>query len=698
MTKKLTPRSGRSEPRRGPRPLTRAKRRVFWILLVVMTLLPLVLAEVVCRARGFGGHPPVIARVGDDAGRTWYTTQRRGTDIYFSRGRRAPGGGMREIQFASPKPPGSVRIVLLGESAIQGFPQSLPLTDGEFLATQLREVWGPSRPVEVLNLGATAVASFPVRRFLDEAIERAQPDLVVIMVGNNEFYGAYGLASLPRPAWSPAGMRVLHELRGLGIVQGLAAFAERRSASGAPLMERAGAGRSILAEDPRRAAAARSLETHLGEMVQRCVAARVPVIVCTAPTNERGLAPIGVDPEPRLPEGERAAFHADLDAAEGALERDPAAAAEHARAALGADSTQAYAHYVLAQALARLGNDAEALHEYVRARDLDPMPWRATSAAQQAARTAAARGAVFCDMEAAFRAASPGGAIGWELLDDHVHFSLQGQVLFARSLAATMTALPEPLHVDATALAALPDWEIYAQRAGRSIFSDFTAVSHLRKLFSIDFMRRNNEAAYRRFEALSAELLARMSALDRSAVERWNDPSLHGASERPLESVVGAYRMGAGDYELAANLLRVAHQSVPDISLWRLEITWALLTCSRHLRAAPAPEDVALCHDMIRTGELLRRYGGGTDIDVLRYLGLAYNMAGDFSTAVARLEPVVGRIAGQEGWEVVSTLADSYLQLGRPGQARDLLQRAATDPQMAPAAQRMLDRLAAPSR
>ena len=57
---------------------------------------------------------------------------------------------MREIQFATPAPPGTVRVVFLGESAIQGFPQPLPLTNGSFLEAMLRDAWQGERDVEVL--------------------------------------------------------------------------------------------------------------------------------------------------------------------------------------------------------------------------------------------------------------------------------------------------------------------------------------------------------------------------------------------------------------------------------------------------------------------------------------------------------------------------------------------------------------------
>lgn len=662
--------------------------------LVVLPVAILGAAELVLRSRGLGGYPPVVERIGPAGGHVWFATNRRGTDTFFQVGH-AVGGGMRELQFVTPKPRDTVRIIFLGESAIQGFPQQLPLTNGSFLEAMLGDAWGDGRTVEVLNLGATAVASFPIACYSGEVLEH-EPDLVVLMAGSNEFYGAYGVASIPAIARSPAGMRALRWVRGLAVSQWLHSRVVPAPTAGGTLMERAAAGRAITHDDPRRAAAERTLRAHLRAIVERCAARDVPIIVCTVPTNECGMAPIGVDREPAsLAASSLEAFRADLHSAEALLDTDPLSAGERARAALALHDGHARGHFLLGEALRRQGEGSAALAEYVRARDLDPMPWRATSAAGDAARAAVAgvAGASLCDMEAAFRTESPGGAIGWELMDDHVHMSLRGQALFARTIAGAMAAMPGPLRVDPQALAALRSWEHYADRLGRGVHSDYVAATHIQKLFAAPFMRAQNETAFERADARCRELLASMSALDREAVERWWDPTLHGASDRPLEFVAGAYHLKAGDYETAARLLRIARRGVPAISSWRLELTWLLLRCHRHLHAEPTVEDRQLCQEAIGVGELLNRYSQPGDPRVLRYLGLAYNLAGNHPAAISALEPITASSSGAEGWEVVAALADSYVRVGNGDAARLVLDAASRDPETGEAAQSLLRQL-----
>jgi tetratricopeptide (TPR) repeat protein len=341
------------------------------------------------------------------------------------------------------------------------------------------------------------------------------------------------------------------------------------------------------------------------------------------------------------------------------LRDDPAGAERLARRVVERNPDHARAHFVLGQALSGLGRPGEAAPEYLRARDLDRMPWRATTAAREAVEAAAQTGGVLCDMEAAFRAASPGGSIGEELMDDHVHMTVAGQELFARTIVRTMADLPPPLHVAGSVADALPGGSAYEQRLGRSVYTDFVAADRVASLFSISFMRENNPEAAERAERRRDSLQARMSPPDRVALARWRDPALHGATDRPLTYAVGVQRMENGDYATAAELFRNARDSLPTVSLWRLELTWLLLKCRRHLAAEPDPEDLRLCREAIAIGELLDRFGDEPSPDVLRYLGLAYNLAGDHPAAVRCLERArAGGIAADDP-ESAAALADS---------------------------------------
>ncbi|HEX7879824.1 MAG TPA: hypothetical protein VF720_10465 [Candidatus Eisenbacteria bacterium] len=625
------------------------RRVLFRLAALLLPLAVLALLEGGARLAGYGGNPPLIRKVADDGDHAWYATNRPGTDIFF-RGRTVAGGGMRELQFRTPKLPGTVRVVFVGESAIQGFPQPLPLTNGSFLEALLHDAWGGQRRAEVLNLGATAVASYPAGRILEAALDH-QPDLVVVMVGNNAFYGACGVISLPPLLRSPFGVRLVHDLRSLGLAQWLEARLARPPATGGALMERMAAAGRVGPESRLRGSAARILRDDLDAMVRTCARRGVPLILCTSPTNERDLHPVGETSGP---------------------------------------AAEAYAR---GTRLSVEGKTEEAAAAWIDARDLDPMPWRATTPLQETVRSAAQGGALFCDMEGAFRKASDGGAIGWELLDDHVHMSLKGQWLFARTIAGVMTTMPGPLHVEPAALDSLPGWEAYVAGLGHSEFSDYLAVSHLTTLFRIPFMRQANEAARQRFDERLRQIEESMSPGDLAAAKRWRDPSLHGMSDRPVEFVAGVYRQAAGDFAGALELYRVARISVSVLSLWRLELDWRIITCNRHLQDGPTDEDARLGREALKIGELLTENVARPNPDLLRYYGLAQNLAGDDAGAIRSLEAVEPLPTGSDGWEVTVALADAYLGSGQREKAVALLTDATNRPETAEAARRALAEL-----
>ena len=117
-------------------------------------------------------------------------------------------------------------------------------------------------------------------------------------------------------------------------------------------------------------------------------------------------------------------------------------------AAFGAIYLGHFAEAVIIIVLFALGETNRAREAFVAARNLDSMPWRAPSSHQEAIKeAAAAEGAPVCDMEHVFRANSPGGCIGWELMDDHVHPSLRGQALMAEALVETLFQMDDPVSV-----------------------------------------------------------------------------------------------------------------------------------------------------------------------------------------------------------------------------------------------------------
>ncbi len=82
---------------------------------------------------------------------------------------------------------GNTRILALGDSNTYGLYLDAP----DAWPAQLEQQWNtanPQRPVEVLNLGYPGTNSFRVRENLPALLDKLSPDIVLIMVGFNDFW------------------------------------------------------------------------------------------------------------------------------------------------------------------------------------------------------------------------------------------------------------------------------------------------------------------------------------------------------------------------------------------------------------------------------------------------------------------------------------------------------------------------------
>jgi lysophospholipase L1-like esterase len=98
---------------------------------------------------------------------------------------------------------GGQRVVCLGDSNTYGFFLERPAA--EAFPTQLQELWNArdgAHPIEVLNLGVPGMNSSKLRTVLPDLLGTLRPDIVMVMVGVNDFWIA------PAPVSEDDGSRV----------------------------------------------------------------------------------------------------------------------------------------------------------------------------------------------------------------------------------------------------------------------------------------------------------------------------------------------------------------------------------------------------------------------------------------------------------------------------------------------------------
>ena len=263
-----------------------------------------------------------------------------------------------------------------------------------------------------------------------------RPDLVVVYTGHNEFYGLYGTGRHQRLEYFLRQLHLTHLVDGL-----LGSIGAKDEPT--DLIKMA----AVLGEVPLhgsgRATAEQNLRDNLRRVSRLCKRAQVPLVLCTIVANDAGFAPVGST------EGDEA-WKARVEQAAQVLTRgyvapeDAEGALQQLEQAAALSDEHAWLWYLQGRALERLGRDAEAQRAFREARDLDTMPWRAPTAHNAVIRAVAAETmAVLADVEAAFAEAAPAQGVGWEWMVDHVHFSVAGQALLARTVLHSVATLQD---------------------------------------------------------------------------------------------------------------------------------------------------------------------------------------------------------------------------------------------------------------
>ena len=656
--------------------LSLRKRLLFGCVMMALPFVLLVVLEGALRLFGQGGYAPLIREVGATDRGTLFITDPAGAATYFFANREHPGYN-EQYSFFQPKPPDTVRIFFVGESAIKGFPEPRNLAASAFLRAMLQDSW-PDKKVEIINLGITAVASYPVLEAATEAL-KYEPDLIVIHTGHNEFFGTYGVASVGRAGSRPWMLKANRALRSLALVQGLDRLPHKaRPEESKTLMEMM-IGRSYTApEDWSRRAAARNLEANIGEMLDRCRARGVPALVCTLPTNERDLAPFGEDRLAGLREVEKSRFMELFNSATNQTTLDPGKAAQQLQAALKIFPDHARAHFLLGQALAALGQSKEAVEQFTRARDLDSLPWRAPSLSQEAiVRAVGQRRVAICNLEKLFRTNSPGGTIGWELMDDHVHPTLRGQWLMAKGIVESLTRFDGSLHVAREACDKLADAEAYARRLGDNPYDRYGVATQMRTVFNISFMRESNPGAFARFDQAVSEFENSQPKEIREALVEWQTHKPHAGGKRPLTAMVARVLMRQGKIAEAQQLYQIAQRSVPDYTSWHLEYVYFDLACAEKLHSALTAADKARALAEINQGKFLLAHGFSESGLTERYVGRLHQLRGEFAEAIPFLLASRPKLTGFDLVAADQALLVSYVKTGALEKARALAQAGA---------------------
>ncbi len=333
--------------------------------------------------------------------------------------------------FALPKDPSTVRIFCIGGSATAGMPFFKAGAFSRMLDISLNASPSPHR-FEVINAGVKGYSSFEVNLLVEELM-RYQPDWLVVYMGNNEYYGEFSELGGGRGSHVLLGLnRLIHKSRLYKLFQRIispalsprphgddkAEYLDRKSAWIKQRLENASV------DAARRREAVQWYKDNLDAVIETAQQGNVKVVLCTLAVNKRDYPPITAGFRLESPEGCRAI---DPGACQDVLDK--------ARRVSDAGLSYRAGCCALQQ-----GRRQKARTFFQHAVDTEPMPFRASSAINRAVRDAAGDpGIILADVEQAFNKASKQGIPGDDLFVDHVHPTIRGNRIIARTIMEAVT-------------------------------------------------------------------------------------------------------------------------------------------------------------------------------------------------------------------------------------------------------------------
>jgi tetratricopeptide (TPR) repeat protein len=441
MSKHRTKRRVSSQqPTQGATELSPSRRRIFLILTILFPFLLLGLLEAVLRVADYGGDLRLVIKrqVG---GKTFYSINRAVARRYFAQAGTIipePADDVFEIE----KRKNTKRIFCLGESTMAGFPYEFNTTAPSFLRDRLHTLL-PQYNIEVINVGLSAVGSFVVLDFIGELMDY-EPDLFIVYVGHNEFYGAYGAGSRVAMSGSPSltrlALRMLQFktflfLRDVYLAIGQHLSSSKSPAADATLMGQMVGEQIIPYKSPLYEQARATYRENLERILAIAQAHGVPIVVSTLVSNLKDHPPFKSLAAEHTDERTKKTWEECIRRGDslsnvGAL---PAAIAQY-RQAVQLDTMNAEAFFKLGRTLYDAGHFDEANAALTRAKDLDALRFRATEEFQnELLRVCSERRVVVSRVDSAFAANSPHGIVGNTLVLEHLHPNIKGYFLMAKT-------------------------------------------------------------------------------------------------------------------------------------------------------------------------------------------------------------------------------------------------------------------------
>jgi tetratricopeptide (TPR) repeat protein len=574
------------------------------------------------------------------------------------------------ISISQRKPPDTIRIFVLGESAAKGEPQ--PAFGFPRMLQALLQLRYPGTRFEVVNAAMTAINSHAILPIARDCAS-ADGDIWVIYMGNNEVVGPFG-----------AGTIFGRKIPPLPIIRGSLALEATRSGqlldSLLGSLKRSGAQNDewhgmqmfleqrVTADAPGMEHVYRNFERNLADIIETGRSHGVGIVVSTVAVNLLDCAPFGSAHRAGLSQTESTnwnnIYQLGIQAQEAGKYAD---ATQRYTEAAKIDSAFAELRFRQAMCEVMTGN-RQAREDFLAARDLDTLRFRCDSRLNEITRRAATNRTsgriLLADSERAFEHRSLSGVPGGDLFYEHVHLNFSGNYLLAKTIGEEVTKLlPKSVVGSKEAMEAWPSQQDCAKRLGWSEYS-WLMVMHdiLARVRAPPFTgQATHEQQVNILKAAMDQSAGALLPAGVSAASNACEVALKSAPDDPvLLGQLSYFKKAGGDLQGAATLERRALEILPTDSLGWQRLGLILVGQQKIKEAADA---------FSRAIEL-----DPADVISLQNLGQSLWLVGRKEEAIAKYQRAVKLQPNFAiGWLGLGTLLQ---ETGRNAEAQDCFQKA----------------------
>ncbi len=417
------------------------KKISFIVIIVSLPIFIFVLLEAILLSINYDESAETVITI-ERNGKKYYTINQLVGKKYFNKTKLYYRKGQHDF-FEVEKSNNTIRIFCFGASTTAGFPYEYNAIPTEFLHRQL-EILLPNKNIEVINTAIAATNSFTVFD-LEKDLIKYKPDMFIVYMGQNEFYGAFGVGSSISLGENRSLIKAhlwLHKFRSYLLIKNIIAYIlgnndEKENIS---LMEDMIQNNAISLNNETYLTAKETFKKNYEEIIELAKKNNIPIILSTLVTNEKDLSPFVSLHKKNIDKSNLTKFTNLYDSGvENFKNENYKDAINYFKQVIEIDSTFAKAHFYLGKCYTGINDYGNAKKEFVLANDFDGLKFRAPSEFNSIIIKLSKKYKVpLSDIYSLFNSNSPNNIIGKELLIDHLHPNIKGYFLLSKAWLNTI--------------------------------------------------------------------------------------------------------------------------------------------------------------------------------------------------------------------------------------------------------------------